>query len=251
MVLFVSCKQPIESDSDASIQPPGESQFQSDSPSQTKTQSVESGGNEMNEISKIFEEQLSMPQAGETIAIMKTNLGTISIKFFKEDAPKAVENFLTHAQQGYYDGITFHRVIDGFMIQGGDPSGNGTGGESIWGKPFEDEFSSDRRHFRGALSMANAGPNTNGSQFFIVQAASANEDYLQQMLSNPSYVEIGNAYQKNGGTPFLDGRHTVFGQVYEGIDIVDAIAKVDKNAADMPRTPVIIESIEVKPYKAS
>ena len=100
---------------------------------------------------------------------METNYGTIKIRLFPKVAPKAVENFKTHVENGYYDGLTFHRVIEGFMIQGGDPIGNGTGGESIWGKPFEDEFDINYHNFRGTLSMANAGPNTNGSQFFIVQ----------------------------------------------------------------------------------
>ena len=112
--------------------------------------------------------QFEKPAAGEKIAVMKTSMGEIVLKFFPGQAPKAVENFLTHAENGYYDGLKFHRVIPGFMIQGGDPQGTGTGGESIWGEPFGDEFSMDLWNFRGALSMANAGPDTNGSQFFIV-----------------------------------------------------------------------------------
>ena len=95
--------------------------------------------------------------------------GTIRAVLFEDEAPKTVENFITHAEEGYYDGLTFHRVIDEFMIQGGDPQGDGTGGESIWGKAFEDEFTDNLYNFRGALSMANSGKNTNGSQFFIVQ----------------------------------------------------------------------------------
>ena len=105
---------------------------------------------------------------GDVIATIKTNFGSIRVKMLPEAAPKAVENFLTHARNGYYNGIIFHRVINDFMIQGGDPTGTGMGGESIWGDPFEDEFTPDARNFRGALSMANAGPGTNGSQFFIV-----------------------------------------------------------------------------------
>lgn len=114
--------------------------------------------------------QLDMPQKGEEIAIMHTSMGDISIRFFPEAAPKAVENFKTHAKDGYYDGLTFHRVINDFMIQGGDPNGDGTGGDSIWGEPFEDEFSDTLFNIRGSLSMANSGPDTNGSQFFINQA---------------------------------------------------------------------------------
>ena len=107
---------------------------------------------------------------GDTLVTMRTNMGNIQFLMFPEAAPKAVENFVTHAKNGYYNGITFHRVIEGFMIQGGDPTGTGAGGESIWGDSFEDEFSPEAHNFRGALSMANAGPGTNGSQFFIVQA---------------------------------------------------------------------------------
>ena len=125
--------------------------------------------------------QFTAVKEGETVATMKTNMGDIKIKFFKEDAPKAVENFLTHAKNGYYDGLIFHRVIKDFMIQGGDPNGTGTGGESIWGHPFEDEFTPELHNFRGALCMANAGPSTNGSQFFIVQAKSVPANMLSQM----------------------------------------------------------------------
>jgi len=114
--------------------------------------------------------QFEKPAKDSEVIVMKTNMGTIKMRLFPEKAPKTVENFVTHAKEGYYDGLTFHRVINGFMIQGGDPEGTGMGGESIWGRPFEDEFDVELRNFRGALSMANAGPSTNGSQFFIVQA---------------------------------------------------------------------------------
>ena len=120
--------------------------------------------------------QLRKPQAGDITATMKTTMGEIQILLFPDAAPKAVENFTTHAKNGYYDGLIFHRVIPDFMIQGGDPTGTGMGGESIWGKHFEDEFSPDYHNLRGALSMANAGPGTNGSQFFIVQAPASRTD---------------------------------------------------------------------------
>ena len=106
---------------------------------------------------------------GETKAVIKTNMGDVTVKLLNNVAPKTVENFVTHAKNKYYDGLIFHRVIKDFMIQGGDPTGTGMGGESIWGQAFEDEFSTDAFNLYGALSMANAGPNTNGSQFFIVQ----------------------------------------------------------------------------------
>lgn len=115
--------------------------------------------------------QFSELKEGDTIAKIQTSLGNITVRLFPEYAPKACENFTTLAKKGYYNGITFHRVINDFMIQTGDPTATGAGGESIWGKPFEDEFTPNLRNFRGALSMANCGPNTSGSQFFIVQAS--------------------------------------------------------------------------------
>ena len=125
--------------------------------------------------------QLEKPAKGEKIAVMQTNMGDIKIRLFPEVAPKAVENFISHAENGYYDGLIFHRVINDFMIQGGDPTGTGRGGESIYGHSFEDEFDLSSRNYRGALSMANAGPNTNGSQFFIVQAKSVDDGLISQM----------------------------------------------------------------------
>ncbi|WP_239257015.1 peptidylprolyl isomerase [Listeria ilorinensis] len=180
----------------------------------------------------------------EISAEMVTNRGTIKLKLFPEIAPKTVENFVTHAKNGYYDGLIFHRVIPEFMIQGGDPDGLGTGGESIWGGPFEDEFSRYAFNLRGALSMANAGPNTNGSQFFIVQKPDMPEDMLEQMQAVGFPEEIIEAY-KEGGTPWLDGRHTVFGHVVEGLDIVDNIASVPTGAQDKPVNDVIIEKIMI------
>lgn len=191
--------------------------------------------------------QLSAPAKGDTVAVMHTNFGDIKIKLFPKEAPKAVENFTTHAKNGYYDGVTFHRVIQDFMIQGGDPEGTGRGGESIWGEAFEDEFSNKLHNYRGALSMANAGTNTNGSQFFIVQASSVNETVLSQYGSALGFdSETIENYKKNGGTPHLDQKHTVFGQVYEGMDVVDKIAAVKTNSNDHPMEDVLIHSIEVQ-----
>jgi peptidyl-prolyl cis-trans isomerase B (cyclophilin B) len=147
-----------------------------------------------------------------TNATMQTNQGTIELQLFDEDAPKTVENFKKLASDGFYDGIVFHRVIEDFMIQGGDPTGTGSGGP---GYQFEDEFN-DHPVARGALAMANAGPNTNGSQFFIVTADAC---------------------------PWLDGKHTVFGEVTSGMDVVDAISKVETGPGDRPRDEVRIEGI--------
>ena len=192
--------------------------------------------------------QLSKPSKGESVAVMHTNMGDISIRFFPEYAPKAVENFITHSKNGYYNGLIFHRVINDFMIQGGDPTGTGMGGESIYKRSFEDEFSKELHNIRGALCMANAGPNTNGSQFFIVQAKSVPENMISQMKDMPeSFPEdIVDYYESAGGTPWLDFRHTVFGQVFDGMDVVDDIAGVEVGNADKPINDVVINSIEIK-----
>lgn len=195
--------------------------------------------------------QLRAPQTDDVLAIMKTNMGEIKIKLFPKEAPKAVESFTTHAKEGYYNGLIFHRVIKGFMIQGGDPTGTGMGGESIWKRSFEDEFDPALHNLRGALSMANAGPNTNGSQFFIVQADTVPQNMLDQMRDMPSAFPESTveAYDKMGGTPWLDFRHTVFGQVVEGMDTVDKIANVEVGNADKPIQDVIITEIEIQTVK--
>ena len=192
--------------------------------------------------------QLSTPQKGDTLAVMHTNMGDIKIKLFPEKAPKTVENFVTHSKNGYYNGLKFHRVINDFMIQGGDPRRNGTGGESIWGGSFPDEFDPELHNLRGALSMANSGPNTNGSQFFIVQAREVPANMLEQMRDledNGFPADITAAYAELGGTPWLDFRHTVFGQVTDGMDVVDKIAAVETNN-DVPCEDVIISSIDIE-----
>jgi peptidyl-prolyl cis-trans isomerase B (cyclophilin B) len=147
-------------------------------------------------------------------AILNTTAGPVTVEFFDEEAPKTVENFRKLAADGFYDGLIFHRVIKGFMVQGGCPDGTGTGGP---GYTFEDEFN-DHKVVRGALAMANAGPNTNGSQFFIVTTASAD---------------------------WLDGKHTVFGEVTDGMDAVDAIEGTATDGRDKPVEPQVIESVEL------
>ncbi len=195
-------------------------------------------------------DQLAKPQHGETVAVMHTNMGDISLRLFPQFAPKTVENFTTHAKNGYYNGIVFHRVINDFMIQGGDPTATGCGGESIWGHNFEDEFTPQLHNLRGALSMANAGPGTNGSQFFIVQANKVHINLLAQMNDLPQYfpAEAVDAYRKVGGTPHLDFHHTVFGQVYDGIEVVDTIAGVKTDHSDKPLADVVILGIDIKEY---
>ena len=250
--------------------------------------------------------QLAMPVAGDLVAVMHTNMGDISIRLFPEFAPKTVENFTTHAKNGYYDGIVFHRVIKDFMIQGGDPTATGCGGESIWGRNFKDEFCYELHNLRGALSMANAGPGTNGSQFFINQVGPSGKtaeqlkqsaEQTEESLKKQSTVEVYNQYlayygqsflqyyptyedyyeayyygqlcpvadfvpdkvwelyAEHGGNIHLDGAwrysggHTVFGQVYSGMDVVDAIAAVETGTNDKPKADVIIESIDILTYQ--
>ena len=149
-----------------------------------------------------------------TTATLHTNHGAITLELYPDDAPKTVENFVTLATDGFYDGVIFHRVIPDFMIQGGDPTGTGRGGP---GYQFEDEFN-DHKVVRGALAMANGGPNTNGSQFFIVTADAAS---------------------------WLDGKHTVFGKVTDGMDVVDAISQVPRDGMDRPEEEVTIERVEL------
>lgn len=196
------------------------------------------------------EKQMAIPEKGEQIVIFHIkDYGQVKAKFFKDVAPKAVENFITHAQEGYYDGVVFHRVINEFMIQGGDPTGNGTGGESIWGKGFEEEFSYEIAPYRGSLCMASkkTGTSTLGSQFFITQS-----NYSESM---ESYMDIGGypkgllqQYKTYGGYLSLYLQYTIFGQVFEGIDLVDRIAMVDTDGNDKPVVDVIIEKVEITTY---
>lgn len=173
-----------------------------------------------------------------------TNKGTITLKLFPKVAAKTVENFVTHAKNGYYDNVIFHRVINNFMIQSGDPDGTGMGGNSIWGSAFADEFSAELFHYRGAISMANSGPNTNGSQFFIVQ--NPNMTITKEKFDDAGYpANVSDKYIEVGGTPHLDGKHSVFGQVIAGMDVVDIIAKVNVNQNDRPLEDITIEKIVI------
>lgn len=189
--------------------------------------------------------QLDLANATGPQATIKTNHGDVVIQLFPEQAPKTVANFIVLAKQGYYDGVTFHRVIPDFMIQGGDPTGTGAGGESSFGGQFEDEFSPELFNLKGALSMANAGPNTNGSQFFIVSNENVPAQMFDQMKAAEWPEELITAY-RDGGTPWLDGHHTVFGQVVTGMDVVQAISQVDRDAQDKPTTPVVMETVAIK-----
>lgn len=189
--------------------------------------------------------QLNELNTSNPLVTVHTNHGDFKLELFPEIAPKTVENFVTHAKNGYYNGVIFHRVIEDFMIQGGDPTGTGMGGESIYGRTFEDEFSREAFNLYGALSMANAGPNTNGSQFFIVTAKQVPAQMLKQLKDGGWPEAIVEEYAKIGGTPWLDHRHTVFGRVVEGMDTVLKIEGVKRNGQDRPLEDVVIESMEV------
>lgn len=206
-------------------------------------------------------DQLDAPKKGDTVAeIVIKDYGSIFVRFFDDAAPKAVENFVTHAKDGYYDGLKFHRIINDFMIQGGDPTGTGMGGESIWGGNFEDEFADNLQPLRGALCMANSGKNTNASQFFIVQSPQTyTKDDLdnlnaQLVASGQSKIDFNEKaiedYSKIGGTPWLYKVHTVFGQVYDGYDVLDAVAgaSVQDQQNYVPSPDVIIEKVVISEY---
>lgn len=238
--------------------------------------------------------QLEAPNEGDTIAIMHTSKGDITLRLFAEQAPKTVTNFINLANKGKYNNTIFHRVINDFMIQGGDyENANGTGGTSSYGESFEDEFCDKLFNIRGAVSMANSGPDTNGSQFFINQTTAESyknnggftafesqwesiktqlENYKDSELFsafvqqygtycyNTDVVsdEIKTLYDQNGGNPYLDGAynavdrgHTVFAQVIDGMDVVDAIAQVSVDAStNKPVEDVIVTSVEITTYSA-
>ena len=195
------------------------------------------------------EKQMEKPQVGETIAVLHVkNYGDIKVKFFEEVAPKAVENFVTHAKNGYYNGVTFHRVMNEFMIQGGDPEGTGMGGQSIWGKDFAEEISLELVPYRGSLCMASRGLENSpslGSQFFITQA-NYNEQMASYMKNYGFPDDLLEQYKTYGGYLSLYQQYTVFGQVFEGMEVVDKIAQVETDQTnDKPVQDVVIESIDV------
>ena len=198
--------------------------------------------------------QTAAPAEGETIAIMSIEgYGDVKIRLFDEVAPYGVKNFVEHAKAGYYDGLTFHRIISDFMIQGGDPEGTGMGGESIWGTPFYNEVSDKVGVLRGSLCYANSGMDpSNGSQFFITQMKDVKEEDLasfeqQGLTFDP---DTRKAYLEHGGCPWLQGGYTVFGQVYEGMDLVDQISTVETDESDKPKTDVVISKVTISTFGA-
>lgn len=191
---------------------------------------------------------------GEEIAVMDIEgYGTVKLRFFPEYAPEAVENFVQHAKDGYYDGLTFHRIIEDFMIQGGDPKGDGTGGESVWGEKFDGGTYYDLIHAAGAIAYANSGSTaTNGSQFYIVTGEVYDDDGLAN-FGNAFRDSVKDIYKTVGGTPFLDGGYTVFGQVFDGLDVIFKVQSVEVDAANnsRPLKDVVIKSIKIEKYDGS
>lgn len=188
--------------------------------------------------------QAKEPEPGDMIVTFYTSEGIIRAVLYPDKAPKAAENFIKHVQDGYYDGVKFHRIIPGFMIQSGDPTGTGYGGESIWGGKFETELPEGLYHFRGALAMARETElDTNGSQFYIVQNPSLDVSEIS------ATGIVRSAYLDFGGYPFLDDmKYTIFGQVFQGLDVVDAIA-AKGSASGTPSETVVIEKISITEYK--
>lgn len=239
----------------------------------------ENGGRVRPDDGKKLGYQLDKPAKGEEIAVLTTTMGVVKLRLFSQAAPKTVENFKGLIQKGYYNGLIFHRVISDFMVQGGDPKGDGTGGESFWGGTFADEFNANLVNIRGSVSMANSGKNTNGSQFFINQKGPSQAiNWTQFQQAYDMYKQHGDAftaqygyswidmtkvtddykalYNKYGGNPHLDGAyninkqgHSVFAQVFEGMDIVDKIAAVKVDANNKPETAVKIVKAEIQKYK--
>ena len=206
-----------------------------------------------NEKSDVSVANFTAPEKGDTVITMNIkDYGTVKIRLFPEYADKGVENFIGLAEKGYYDGLTFHRVINDFMIQGGDPNGNGTGGESIWGGKFDGGTDPHLIHSAGALAYANSGAtSTNGSQFYIVTGTVCTESDIENYRS-AGYSISGDAekiYTTAGGVPYLDGNYTVFGQVYQGLDIIFQIQKVTTDTGNnKPMQDVIIDSVTVDKY---
>ncbi len=231
VVLLVGCGKPAETD------PP---EGQPDTPTTPDTPATYP--------------QLSAPQEGDTIVVIETSEGAIKAVLYPEFAPLAVQNLIDHANNGYYQDMLFHRVVDGFVVQTGDPTGTGRGGDSASGEPFANETSPTLHHFTGALGMANAGADLNKSQFYIVSGTTVSTDMLNQMkaITDGSFpAEVIEGYKTMGGQPALDYRYTVFGQVYEGMDVVAKINKVKVDTDSRPTSDVKLISVTVGTYTAA
>lgn len=203
------------------------------------------GGEKLNVESE--EIQFKQPEDGDITATLKTSEGEIKILLFPEYAPKAVENFVSLSQNGTYNGMIINRAIENFIVQTGSPDGSLSGGESIWGIEFEDEFTDKLHHYNGAVSMANHGEDTNGSQFFFVtgEIGKISED-TENKLKDAEYREdVISAYKQAGGNPAFDYRYTVFGQIYEGLDVAYKISRAKTDEKNRPTKDIIIETVEI------
>jgi len=219
------------------------------------------GNDKASSVAKDSIQNFTAPVEGEDIVVLTIkDYGDIKIKLFDEYAKKGSENFKGLAEQGYYDGVIFHRIIEGFMIQGGDPQGTGRGGESIWGGKFDGKTSEHLYHFAGAVAYANSGAtSTNGSQFYIVTgqkqtdaSIADTESYIKKKFNHSAFTdEVKSKYKEIGGTPSLDGGYTVFGQVIDGLDIVYELSAVKTGASDKPVEDVVIEKAKVIKYDGS
>ncbi len=215
--------------------------------------SSDNGSADDSSVSDVSIANFTAPEKGDTVITMNIkDYGAVKIRLFPEYADKGVENFIGLAEKGYYDGLTFHRVINEFMIQGGDPNGNGTGGESIWGGKFDGGTDPHLIHAAGALAYANSGAtSTNGSQFYIVTGKVCTESDIENYRSSGYSIseEAEKIYTTAGGVPYLDGNYTVFGQVYQGLDIIFQIQQVTTDTGnDKPMKDVIIDSVTVDKY---
>ena len=193
------------------------------------------------------------PEEGEDILVLTLkDYGDIKIKLFPDEAPKGVQNILGLTESKYFDGLIFHRIINEFMIQTGSPQGNGRGGESIWGGRFNGGVSPNLTHIAGAVAYGNAGTlDSSGSQFYIVTGEKLSDDILAQYVNAGMQKEAAELYKNNTGVPNLDGRYTIFGQVFDGLDKVFEIQKVETDANDKPLKDVVIESMRVEKYDGS
>lgn len=193
--------------------------------------------------------QLKGPSVGDTIAVFETDLGIFKAVLYSQQAPDAVNNFVTLANNNYYNGSTFHRVIASFVVQGGDPTGTGSGGDSASGVPFKNEYSEELHNYRGALGMANAAPDQNKSQFYVVQGGAITEEIINAMSAAGYPQGVIDAYREVGGQPTLDYNYTVFGHVYDGLDVIDAINAVKVREDNRPEEDIVIKSITIDTYK--
>lgn len=252
-VSCTSCGKKIKLDSSSSSSSSSET-----SASSTVSNDSSADPSELASSASDKEMNFTAPQKGETVIVMTVKgKGDIKIKLFPDLCPKGVENFIGLAKKGYYDGLTFHRVIKDFMIQGGDPKGDGTGGESMWGGSFDGGVTPNLGHFSGAVAYANSGSTaTDGSQFYIVTGQKCTEDDIKSLAAQGlSFSDDAQKfYSTIGGAPWLDGGYTVFGQVFDGLDIVydiQNVKTVNPGTNDKPVDPVTIESVKVTEYDGS